>query len=220
MVFWWCVLNSLAPANHTQPFIADMLILSCCACADALKLTRPLCRLILISVTNQSSDLLRPLIMRNSDLNNQAIGGKSNPIRQGTLTRAFCTNRFHASAMKKGWISIRYFVRNSDLNNQAIGGKSNPIRQGTLTRKFCTNRFHASAMKKGWISIRYCSIPAWPQVLLTKPYFLKILTKKGPQSQFLPKNHFFGTFWSKFSKIRPNSKKKKKKKRNPLRFLS
>ena len=97
-------LNSLAPANHTQPFIADMLILSCCACEDALKLTRPLCRLMLICVTNQSSDLLRPLIVRNSDLNNQAIGGKSNPIRQGTLTRAlrFCTNRFNASAMKKG----------------------------------------------------------------------------------------------------------------------
>ena len=108
MVFWWCVLNSLVPANHTQPFIADMLILSCCACADALKLTRPLCRLMLICVTNQSSDLLRPLIVRNSDLNNQAIGGKSNPIRQGTLTRAlrFCTNRFHASVMKKGWISL------------------------------------------------------------------------------------------------------------------
>ena len=87
-VFWWCVLNSLAPANHTQPFIADMLILSCCACADAIKLTRPLCRLMLICVTNQSSDLLRPLTVRNSDLNNQAIGGKSNPIRQGILTQA------------------------------------------------------------------------------------------------------------------------------------
>ena len=58
---------------------------------------------------NQLSDLLRPLIVRNSDLNNQAIGRKRNPIRQGTLTRAlrFCTNWFHASVVKKGWISIR-----------------------------------------------------------------------------------------------------------------
>ena len=45
-------LNSLAPANRKQPFIADMLIDS----ADALKLNQPLYTLMLIFVNNQSSE--------------------------------------------------------------------------------------------------------------------------------------------------------------------
>ena len=93
-----------------QSYIADILILSCCVCADALKLTRPLCRLMLICVTNQSIEWPPKTSNREEcDLNNQAIGGKSNPVRQGTLAWAlrFCTNWFHASAMKRGWISIR-----------------------------------------------------------------------------------------------------------------
>ena len=48
--------------------------------------------------------------------------------------------------------------------------------------------------------------------------FLKILTKKCQRKSILEKKkgHILGTFWSKFSKMRPYSKKKKKKKReNP-----
>ena len=40
-------LNSLASANYEQPFISD----TYCACADALKSTQPLYRLMLIHTT-------------------------------------------------------------------------------------------------------------------------------------------------------------------------
>ena len=44
---------------------------------------------------------------------------------------------------------------------------------------------------------------------LNQAIFLKILTKIVKKRDFLPKNTFFaffGTFWSKFSKILPNLK--------------
>ena len=59
--------NFLVPANHKQLFTAD----SCCTCADALKSTQPLYRLMLMCVNNQLSDLLRHLGMKNSDLYNR-----------------------------------------------------------------------------------------------------------------------------------------------------
>ena len=38
------------------------------------------------------------------------------------------------------------------------------------------------------------------------------MTKNYQKSQFLPKNHFFGNFWSKVSKLRPYLKKKNNRK--------
>ena len=47
-------LNSLAPAKHKQPFIADNAYTILLRICDALKLPQPLYRLMLICINNQS----------------------------------------------------------------------------------------------------------------------------------------------------------------------
>ena len=77
------------------------------------KMTQPLFRLMLICVNNQSIEWPPKTSNREKLVTlitiPEATGGLSNPIRQGTLTRAlrFCTKWIHTSAMKKAIINLQ-----------------------------------------------------------------------------------------------------------------